>query len=74
MPSVLIPYRFMQGSLVPQSLIRVGDAARSFKSHMVEMLERATLALRQNKAGSGGILSGYLEYCGSYLGNARGDH
>lgn len=59
-PKVLIPYRFLQGSLVPQSLVRVGDAARSFKSHMVEMLEQETNALRQNNAGSGGILSGLV--------------
>lgn len=45
---------------MPKKLVSVGDAARSFKNHMVEMLDSETSALDQKKAGSGGILSGFV--------------
>ncbi|ROV97578.1 hypothetical protein VSDG_04593 [Cytospora chrysosperma] len=54
---MIIPYRYLRGSLVPKKLVRIGDAARSFKKHMVKMLEDETSALRDNEPGSGGIMS-----------------
>lgn len=41
-------------------LVRIGDAVRSFKKHMVKMLEDETSALRDNKPGFGGIMSEFV--------------
>lgn len=57
---MIIPYRYLRGSLVPKKLVRIGDAARSFKKHMVKMLEDETSALRDNKPGSGGIMGAFV--------------
>lgn len=57
---MLISYRYLRGPFVPKKLVRIGDAARSFKSHMVEMLEEETSALRENRSGSGGIMSSFV--------------
>ncbi|ROW18393.1 hypothetical protein VPNG_00168 [Cytospora leucostoma] len=57
---MLIPYKYLQGSLVPKKLVRVANAARSFKTHMVKMLEDGTSALRENRPGSGGIMSAFV--------------
>lgn len=57
---MIVPYKYLQGRLVPKNLVRVGNAARSFKNHMVQMLEDETTALRQNKPGSGGIMGSFV--------------
>lgn len=57
---MLIPYRYLRGPFVPKKLVRIGDAARSFKSHMVEMLEEEARALQENRSGSGGIMSSFV--------------
>ncbi|KAI3390266.1 hypothetical protein diail_10733, partial [Diaporthe ilicicola] len=54
---MILPYKYLQGFLVPKKLVRVGDAARSFKKHMIQMLDDETSALRDNKPGSGGLMS-----------------
>lgn len=57
---MIVPYKYLQGRLVPKDLVRVGNAARSFKKHIVQMLEDETTALRQNKPGSGGIMGSFV--------------
>jgi cytochrome P450 len=57
---MILPYRYLQGSLVPKKLVRVGNAARSFKKHMVQMLDDETSALRDNKPDSGSLMSSFV--------------
>lgn len=57
---MIIPYRYLRGRFVPKKLVRVGDAARSFKRHMVKMLEDETTAFLENKSGSGGIMGAFV--------------
>lgn len=57
---MIVPYKYLRGSLIPKKFVRIGDAARSFKSHMMKMLENETTALRDNKPGSGGIMSAFV--------------
>ena len=57
---MILPYRYLQGSLVPKSLVRIGNAARSFKKHMVQMLDDETSALRNNKPDSGSLMSSFV--------------
>ncbi|KAF3016433.1 hypothetical protein E8E14_004771 [Neopestalotiopsis sp. 37M] len=57
---MILPYRFLRGPYIPRSLVSIGDAARSFERHMVNMLDDETTAMKQGKAGSGGILSGFV--------------
>lgn len=57
---MIIPYRYLRGRFVPKKLVRVGNAARLFKKHMVRMLEDETTALRENKPGSGGIMGSFV--------------
>ncbi|KAL1852810.1 hypothetical protein Daus18300_012054 [Diaporthe australafricana] len=57
---MILPYEYLQGFLVPKKLVRIGNAARSFKKHMMQMLEDETSALRDNKPGSGGLMSSFV--------------
>lgn len=57
---MLIPYQYMEGRFVPKKLVRVGDAARAFKGHMINMLDEETKALQENKTGSGGVMSSFV--------------
>lgn len=57
---MLIPYQYMKGSFVPKKLVKVGDAARAFKGHMINMLDQETKALREKKSGSGGMMSSFV--------------
>lgn len=57
---MLIPYQYLKGPFVPKKLVRVGDAARAFKGHMINMLDEETKALRENRAGSGGMMSSFV--------------
>lgn len=57
---MLIPYQYMKGSFAPKKLVKVGDAARGFKSHMIKMLDEETKALREKKSGSGGMMGSFV--------------
>lgn len=57
---MLMPYQYMKGPFVPNKLVQVGDAARTFKGHMINMLDQETRALRENKSGSGGMMSSFV--------------
>lgn len=57
---MILPYKYLQGPLLPKSLVRIGNAARSFKKHMVQMLDDETSALRNNKPGSGSLMSSFV--------------
>lgn len=57
---MILPYKYLQGSLVPKNLVRIGNAARSFKKHMVQMLDDETSALRNNKPDSGSLMSSFV--------------
>lgn len=57
---MILPYKYLQGSLVPKSLVRIGNAARSFKKHMVQMLDDETSAVRDNKPDSGSLMSSFI--------------
>lgn len=57
---MLIPYQYLKGPFVPKKLVRIGDAARAFKGHMINMLDEETKALREKRSGSGGMLSSFV--------------
>ena len=57
---MIIPYKYLQGPLVPKNLVRVGNAARSFKKHMMQMLEDETKALQEKKPGSEGLMGSFV--------------
>ncbi|KAJ0123287.1 hypothetical protein J7T55_011752 [Diaporthe amygdali] len=56
---MLIPYRFLQAPL-PESFVRIGNAARSFRRHMLEMLDSEIKALQENRPGSGGMMTAFV--------------
>lgn len=57
---MLLPYRYLKGPFVPKKLVRVGDAARAFKGHMINMLDKETKALQEKRSGSGGMMSSFV--------------
>ncbi|KAG8166372.1 hypothetical protein KVR01_002061 [Diaporthe batatas] len=57
---MILPYKYLRGSLMPRKLLRIGNAARSFKRHMVQMLEDETTALRNNKPDSGSLMGAFV--------------
>lgn len=57
---MILPYKYLQGSLVPKKLLRIGNAARSFKKHMIQMLDDETRALKDNKPASGSLMSSFV--------------
>lgn len=57
---MLIPYQYMKGPFLPKKLVKIGDAARAFKGHMVNMLDQETKALRENRSGSSGMMSSFV--------------
>lgn len=57
---MLIPYRYLRGPFLPAKLVKIGAAARSFKGHMMDMLEEETNALRENRSGSGGRMGSFV--------------
>lgn len=57
---MILPYKYLQGSLMPKKLPRIGNAARSFKKYMVQMLEDETAALGNNEPGSGGLMGSFV--------------
>lgn len=57
---MLIPYQYLSGGFVPEKLVKIGDAAKAFKGHMVTMLEQEMDALRENRLGSGGMMSSFV--------------
>lgn len=57
---MILPYRYLQGALMPRKLVRIGNAARSFKKHMVQMLDDETSALRHNTPDSGSLMSSFV--------------
>lgn len=61
---MLIPYQYLKGPFVPKKLVRIGDAARAFKGHMISMLDEETKAVRENRAGSGGMMSSLVRALG----------
>ncbi|KAI0536631.1 cytochrome P450 [Xylaria digitata] len=58
-PLMLIPYRLLASPLIPERWAKVGNAAVSFKEHMLEMLEHETKALKDGMPGSGGIMTAF---------------
>ena len=54
---MLIPYRFLNGPMVPRSLARIGRAAASLKASMMKMVLAESAALSQGKPGSGGVIT-----------------
>ncbi|KJZ77353.1 hypothetical protein HIM_03077 [Hirsutella minnesotensis 3608] len=54
---MLIPYRFLTGPMVPRRLARIGRAAVSFKSILMQVVTEEMTALEDDKAGPGGLLT-----------------
>ncbi|KAK6197116.1 glutathione S- transferase, nitrogen catabolite repression regulator [Pestalotiopsis sp. IQ-011] len=61
---LIVPFRVL--TMIPGRWARIGNAGISFKQHMVKMLEDETTALGQGKAGSGGILTGFVRAADLY--------
>ncbi|KAI1386060.1 cytochrome P450 [Hypoxylon trugodes] len=57
---MLIPYRYLTGSMMPEKWVKIGNAAKTFKKYMMKMLDEETTALSQGKAGSGGIMTSFV--------------
>lgn len=57
---MIVPYKYLNGSLMPKKLVTVGDAARAFKKYMEKMLEDETNTLSENKLGSGGLMGSFV--------------
>lgn len=57
---MIIPYKYLRGSIIPKKMVRVGDAARFFKKCMQNMLAEEMNALSENKAGSGGLMGAFV--------------
>lgn len=57
---MLVPYQYLVSPFVPKKLAAVGDAARSFRGHMVEMLEQEADAVRSGRVGSGGMMTSFV--------------
>lgn len=58
-PLMMLPYRILASSWfpLPKSLAKIGNAAVTFKKHMMNMVEEEAAALGQGKPGSGGIMT-----------------
>ncbi|KAK8113135.1 cytochrome P450 [Apiospora sp. TS-2023a] len=54
---MLVPYRYLNKPLMPRGLARVGRAASSFKSMMMEMIAEETAALVHDAVTRNGLLS-----------------
>ncbi|KAI8948537.1 putative cytochrome P450 [Xylaria longipes] len=54
---MLIPYRHLTGNLIPKGLSRIGRAAESFKSILMEMVRGEAAAIDRDSAASGGLLT-----------------
>ncbi|KAI0440354.1 cytochrome P450 [Xylaria telfairii] len=59
-PLMLVPYRVLANPLLPKGWVRVGNAAAAFKQHMAKMLEEETVALKEKRPGSGGIMTAFV--------------
>lgn len=58
---MLIPRRYLALAFVPKSLRKIGEAANQFKVHMEKMVEAETTALENNKTGSDGLMTSFIE-------------
>ncbi|KAI1173443.1 putative cytochrome P450 [Nemania sp. FL0916] len=54
---MLVPYRHLKGAFIPRGLARIGRAAESFKSILMEMVREEREALDRDSAASGGLLT-----------------
>ncbi|KAI0868543.1 putative cytochrome P450 [Hypoxylon argillaceum] len=54
---MLIPYRHLNGTLIPQGLSRIGRAAESFKLILLGMVREEEAAINRDSAASGGLLT-----------------
>lgn len=77
---MLIPYRLLLGSLVPESLAKIGRSAASLREHMVKAIEEERLAIDRGEPESGGLITRLVraldetsenEKIGAGVGNAK---
>ncbi|KAI1308544.1 putative cytochrome P450 [Xylaria venustula] len=54
---MLVPYRHLKGNLIPTGLAKIGRAAESFKSLLMEMVREEAAAIDRDSAASGGLLT-----------------
>ncbi|KAI5866716.1 putative cytochrome P450 [Durotheca rogersii] len=54
---MLVPYRHLTGTLVPESLAKIGRAAASFKSILTQIALEETAAIDYDDAAPGGLLT-----------------
>ncbi|KAI0398831.1 putative cytochrome P450 [Xylaria palmicola] len=54
---MLIPYRYLNRSFIPKGLSRIGRAAESFKSILMELVKEEAAAIDRDRAASGGLLT-----------------
>ena len=57
---MLVPPRLLRLPFLPKSWVRVGNAAGSFKSYMIQMLGQETTLLNQGKAGTGSLMTSFV--------------
>ena len=58
---MLIPYRYLQGPLVPKRWKRVADAAAAFRDYMQSMLDEETRAFKEGNPSAGGLMAGFVQ-------------
>ncbi|KAI1345676.1 cytochrome P450 [Xylaria sp. FL0043] len=63
---MLLPYRYLNRSLIPKSLSKIGRAAESFKSILMEMVREEAAAIDRDIATSGGLLTPLVRAFGTH--------
>ncbi|TVY78301.1 Cholesterol 24-hydroxylase [Lachnellula suecica] len=53
---MLVPYRILTWRLLPDSVTIVGRAALSLRAHMMDIIVKESVALKEGKSNSGGII------------------
>lgn len=54
---MIIPYQYLVGKYVPESLYQIGHAALRLKQIMIELVKKEKAALKDGKTGSGGLVT-----------------
>lgn len=70
---MLIPRRYLSLPFLPQSLQRIGQAAKEFKKHMEHMLVDETAAHKQGKTGAGGLMTSFVKAFNNHDANPNSE-
>lgn len=57
---MLVPPRLMLLPFLPKSWIRIGNAAKDFKTYMIQMLDEETSLLSRGERGTGSLMTSFV--------------